>query len=274
VTFNLTTILDAAIGPHSISFQFKDGDITYLIINRTINIGYSFDYSSFIYDNSIVNGESGFVSMILTNFLPNSTQIFNVSFYQDDFVIYQEEILLFKKEIKPMYFILNYTFSSDDLLNITMAISKGETKFYTRQFFVEIIPKFEILSVSFPEIVEQGVTAQFILTIRNNQDNSESFTLYVNGEKVATNLNGLGPGINRIVYEVLPSINPYDFGKKYYIFELQDSSNNPITKYYYEIQLELSVFNLIVFYILPILIPICIALIYKNKEIKHKLLRR
>ncbi|GAH47869.1 unnamed protein product, partial [marine sediment metagenome] len=35
-----------------------------------------------------------------------------------------------------------------------------------------------------------------------------------------------------------------------------------------------SSFNLIVFYILPVLIPICIVLIYKNKDIKQKLLRR
>lgn len=274
VTFNLTTILDATIGPHTISFKFKDGNTIYLIINKTITIGHSFDYSSFIYKSAIVNGESGFVSMIITNFLPNSSQIFNISYYQDDFVIYQEEIFLFEKEIKSMYFILNYALTEDDLVNITMTMSKGETKFYTRQFYVEIMPKYEILSVSFPEIVEQGVLAPFILTIRNNQENSEAVSLYVNGEQVTANLNSLGPGINRIVFEVVPSINPYDFGKKNYIFELRDSSNNPIARYYFQIQLELSAFNLIVFYIFPVLIPICIVLIYKNKEIKHKLLRR
>jgi len=274
VTFNLTTILDAAIGPHNISFKFKEGDITYLIINRSIIIGHSFDYSSFIYENSIVNGESAFVSMTLTNFLPNSTQTFNISYYQDDFVIFQEEILLYEKEIRTMFFVLNYSLTEEDLINVTMVMSKGETEFYTRQFYVEIIPKYEIISVSFPEIVEQGVAVQFILIIQNNQDTSEPFALFVNGNQVTTNLNGFGPGINRVVFEVTPSINPYDFGKKYYIFELRDSSNNPIARYYYEIQLELSSFNLIVFYILPVLIPICIVLIYKNKEIKHKLLRR
>ncbi|GAH55596.1 unnamed protein product, partial [marine sediment metagenome] len=172
------------------------------------------------------------------------------------------------------YFILNYSDTETHNINVTMKISKGETNFYIKQFNVEIMQKYEILSVSFPEIVEQGIAAQFILTIQNNQDKSESFTLYVNGEKVETNLNGFGPGINRIVFEVIPSINPYDFGKKSYIFELRDNSDNPIARYYYEVQLELSSFNLIVFYILPVLIPICIVLIYKNKEIKHKLLRR
>jgi len=50
--------------------------------------------------------------------------------------------------------------------------------------------------------------------------------------------------------------------------------NEPIVKYYFEVQMELSSFNLVLFYILPILIPIGIILIYKNKEIKNKMLRR
>ncbi len=274
VSFNLTTTLAAAIGPHTISFKFKEGNTTYLEIKRGIDIGHSFDYSNFIFENSIVNGESAFVSMTLTNFLPNSTQTFNISYYQDDTVIHKEEIFLLENEIKTAYFILNYSDMETHNINVTMKISKGETNFYIRQFNVEIIQKYEILSVSFPEKIEQGTAAQFTLIIQNNQDKSESFTLLVNGEKVETNLNGFGPGINRIVFEVIPSINPYDFGKKSYIFELRDSSNNPIARYYYKVQLELSSFNLIVFYILPVLIPICIVLIYKNKEIKHKLLRR
>ena len=274
VSFNLTTTLGAAIGPNTISFKFKEGNITYLEIIKVIDIGHSFDYSSFIYENSVVNGESASVSMILTNFLPNSTQTFNISYYQDDTVINKEEIFLLEKEIKTAYFILNYSETETHNINVTMKISKNETIFYTRQFNVEILPKYEILSASFPETVEQGTTAQFTLTIQNNQDISESFSLYVNGEEVKTNLKGLGSGINIIVFEVIPSINPYDFGKKSYTFELRDSSNNPIAKYYYEVQLELSSFNLIVFYILPVLIPICIVLIYKNKDIKQKLLRR
>ena len=274
VSFNLTTTLGAAIGPNTISFKFKEGNITYLEIIKVIDIGHSFDYSSFIYENSVVNGESASVSMILTNFLPNSTQTFNISYYQDDTVINKEEIFLLEKEIKTAHFILNYSETETHNINVTMKISKNETIFYTRQFNVEILPKYEILIASFPETVEQGTTAQFTLTIQNNQDISESFSLYVNGEEVKTNLNGLGSGINIIVFEVIPSINPYDFGKKSYTFELRDSSNNPIAKYYYEVQLELSSFNLIVFYILPVLIPICIVLIYKNKDIKQKLLRR
>ncbi|MHA1349966.1 MAG: hypothetical protein ACTSPZ_03895, partial [Promethearchaeota archaeon] len=274
VTFNLTTTLGAAIGPQTINFIFSAGNITYLEISKVIEIGHSFDYTNFIYQNTIVNGVSAFSSLTLINFLPNNTQTLNVSFYEDDTLILREEIHLNEKEIKTVYYDLDYTDTETHIVNVTMRISKGDTEFYSKQFNVEIIEKFEIISASFPETILQGGVAQFILIIQNNHDVSEPFILFVNGVQVATILNGLGPGINRIVAEVIPSVNPYDFGKKSYTFEIRDSLDEPIVKYHFEVQMEISSFNLVVFYVLPILIPICIILIYKNKEIKNKMLRR
>ncbi len=274
VTFNLTATLGATIGPHTISFIFTEGNITYLEISKIINIGNSFDYTNFIYQSTVVNGVSAFASLTLINFLPNSTQKLNVSFYEDSDLILREEIHLIENEIKTVYYELDYPDTETHIVNVTMKISKGDTEFYSKQFNVEIIAKFEIISASFPETILQGSAAQFILIIQNNLDISEPFTFYVNGISVDTNLNGLGPGTNRLVVEVIPSINPYDFGKKSYTFEIKDSLNEPIVKYYFEVQMELSSFNLVLFYILPILIPIGIILIYKNKEIKNKMLRR
>ncbi len=274
VSFNLTTTLGASIGPHTLSINFKYGNITYLEIVIIIDIGHSFDYTNLIYESYIVSGESAFVSMNLVNFLPNNTQTFNVSFFEDGSLILKEEAFLLKNEIKSVYYDLNIFDTETHLVNVTMEISKGSTVFYTKQFYVEIIQKFEIINVFFPEIISQGVAAQFIMIIQNNQDQSETFTLYMNGEPVESNIDGLGPGINRLVAEVTPSINPYDFGIISYTFELRDSSGEPVVQYYFEVKLELSPFNLVFFYIVPILIPIGVILLYKNKEIKHKLLRR
>ncbi len=274
VSFNLATTLGATIGSHTLSINFKNGTVTYLEIIIIIDIGNSFDYTNLIYESYIVSGESAFVSMNLINFLPDNTQTFNVSFFEDDSLILKEETLLFENEIKSVYYYLNLTDTETHLVNVTMEISKSSTIFYTKQFYVEIIHKFEILSVFFPEIISQGAVAQFFMIIQNNQEQSESFTLYMNGALVETDIDGLGPGINRIVAEVIPSINPYDFGIVSYTFELRDSSGETIVQYYFEVKLELSLFNLVFFYIVPILIPIGVILLYKNKEIKHRLLRR
>jgi len=274
VSFNLATTLGATIGPHTLSITFKNGTITYLEIIIIIDIGHSFDYTNLIYESYIVSGGSAFVSMSLVNFLPDNTQTFNVSFFEDDTLILKEETLLDKNEIKSVYYNLNLTDTETHLVNVTMEISRGSTVFYTKQFYVEIIEKFEILNVFFPEIISQGVAAQFIMMIQNNQEQSESFKLYMNGAPVETDIDGLGPGINRIVAEVIPSINPYDFGIVSYTFELRDSSGETVVQYYFEVRLELSPSNLFFFYIVPILIPIGVILLYKNKEIKHRLLRR
>ncbi|GAH77557.1 unnamed protein product, partial [marine sediment metagenome] len=172
VSFNLATTLGATIGNHTLSINFKNGTITYLEIIIIIEIGNSFDYTNLIYERFIVSGESAFVSMNLINFLPDNTQTFNVSFFEDDSLILKEETLLIEKEIKNVYYNLNLTDTETHLVNITMEISKGSTVFYTKQFYVEIIQKFEILSVFFPEIISQGAAAQFIMMIQNNQEQS------------------------------------------------------------------------------------------------------
>ncbi|MFW9938202.1 MAG: hypothetical protein ACFFD5_11175 [Candidatus Thorarchaeota archaeon] len=275
VSFNLTTELDPEVGLHSLNFTFKDGDILYLEIIKQIEIGYSFDYSNFFYKNRIVSGDKLPITMNIINFLPNSTQSLNISFTGDYIQDLQEELVLSESEIRTLNYKLNVSENIiDEDIEIEMKISKETTTYYSKTFHVEILPKFEIISASFPLIISQGQGAYFIMFIRNNQEFTESFSIYVNGVQKAANINGLAPGENRIELKVTPTINPYDFQSKTYTFELKDSSGETIVLKYFEVSIKLSTFNLIMFYIVPIIIPIGIVLFYKNKELKHRLLRR
>jgi hypothetical protein len=275
ISFNLTARLGASIGSHKISFKFELSNILYLEVIKVVNIGHSFDYSDFIYENKVVKGQSVHVSFNMINFLPNNTQSMNVTFRGQYILNIKEEISLLKNQISLVYY--NLLVSEDiiaDSITIDMDISKGDTIYYTKLIEIEIIPSYEIVSVFFPRVVTQGNIALFTLIIKNNKEISESFSLYVNGEKWNTNINGLAPGENRIVTEVIPTIIPYDFISKTFTFELRDSLGETIVQYYFEVSIELSPTNLILFYVLPILIPIGIILFYKNKELQHKLLRR
>ena len=64
------------------------------------------------------------------------------------------------------------------------------------------------------------------------------------------------PGENRIEYKILPTWNPYEFGIKSYHIEIEDDSDNVIVEDYIEYKIELSAFNLIFFYVIPIAVPI------------------
>jgi len=275
VSFNLTAELDAVVGPHTLTFTFKSGNIIYLEIVKIIEIGYSFDYANLLYQSKIVIGNNAYVTMNIINFLPNSTQSLNVSFSGSDIQDTREEFILSESETRTISYELVV---SEDVINdtiqIEMTISKGATVFYTKLFTIEIAPRFEILSVSFPNVVSQGKFAYFIMIILNNQENSEQFTIYVNGQAKSADIDGLAPGENRIVVKVLPTINPYDFQSKTFTFILKDSLGEILAQNYFEVNVELSAFNLIMFYLLPIIIPVGIILYYKNKEIKHRMLRR
>ncbi|MFX0179854.1 MAG: hypothetical protein ACFE78_06670 [Candidatus Hodarchaeota archaeon] len=276
ISFSLIAVLEADLGDHNLTFQFKKNEILYLEIIRIIDIGHSFDYADFYYESRVTSGGIIDISLKLLNFLPNSSQYLNITFSGEDLAQeIVEEITLLKSETKTVYYSIELVDNiTSDTTEIEMNIKKGNTVFYTKSFSIKIIKKFELLSVTFPNVVPQGDYAYFIMVIQNNQKISEMFSLYVNEERVETNINGLGPGKNTIIAKVLPTINPYDFQTKSYAFVLRDSSNDIIAQFYFEVKVELTTFNFVVFYLLPILIPIAIVLFYKNKEIKHKLLRR
>lgn len=278
ISFNLTAKFGAIPGSSEIYFRIKKDAILYLEIKRVIEIGYSFDYSNFIYQNEVVKGENIDVSMNLKNFLPNATQALNVSFTGiikntiEDFV---SEETLSENEIKMVRYSLKTSNSiTNETIRIKLRILINTTEYYSSIFSVNILQKFEIISASFPSNVPQGEEAYLIIIIRNNQEIPEPFSLYINGLKFKSNLDVLNTGENTIATQIIPTINPYEFGVKTYKVELKDSEDIEIASFYFEVNLELSTLNLILFYVLPIIIPIGIVLFYKNKYIKHKKLRR
>jgi hypothetical protein len=135
-----------------------------------------------------------------------------------------------------------------------MNIIQNTTIYYTEELTIEIIQRFEIVSVSFPKTISQGVPAYFIAVIKNNLDDSEMFSLYINGKIVQSNINELIPGENRIEKKIIPTSNPYEFGTKIYRITLKDSENEEIARFYFKI--------------------IGIVIYFLNKQIKHKKLRR
>lgn len=275
VSFNLTIKDDAAPGIRNLSFKFKNGSILYLEVVKEIEIVNALSYSNLIYRNKIVAGNQIQISMNLINFYPNANQSFNVSFsgsYINDIKLLA---FLDKNQIKTAFYnVFSAFFIPEDTIEIEMSISVGETIFYTEILTVEIIPKFEIISMEFSEDVIQGVNPHIIIIIQNNLDSSEEFTLIIDDEKVSTDLDELSPGENRIEYTIERFYNPYEFGTKTVVIEIEDASEDIIVKKQFEYEVGISAINLIFFYLFPILIPIAVILFYKNKDIKNKLLRR
>ncbi|MFX1389572.1 MAG: hypothetical protein ACFE9Z_05850 [Promethearchaeota archaeon] len=278
IDFNLTAKFGATPGISEIYFRIQKDSVLYLEIRKIIEIGYSFDYENLIYQSEVVKGENVLVAMNLRNFLPNASQILNVSFAGtkentiEDF--FSEEVLS-ENEIKEVTYYLKTSDSIiNDTIRIKMSILINTTEYYSLTFTVVVMQKFEILSATFPDTIPQGAEAHLIIIIQNNQEASEAFNLYINGIQYQTNINELNTGENTIIAKIVPSINPYEFGIKKYRVVIKDSQNIDIALFYFEVNLELSTLNLILFYIVPLIIPIAIVLYYKNKLIKHKKLRR
>ncbi len=278
IYFNLTAKVGAIPGSSEIFFKIKKGNVLYLNVRKVIEIGYSFDYENLVYESRVVSGDNIYVSFDLINFLPNATQSLNVSFSGTKPGViepYIKEETLLENEIKTVSFFLKTLENvKNDTFEIEMNILQNVTVYYSEILTIELIPKFEIISVSFPNAISQGASAYLIILVQYNKESPENFSLYINSKPVETNIDEFVYGENRLVKKITPTINPYEFGTKIYKVELKDSSEGVIAQFYFEVDLELSIFNLIIFYLLPSIIPIGIILYFVNKEIKHKKLTR
>ncbi|MFX1376607.1 MAG: hypothetical protein ACFFA0_12425 [Promethearchaeota archaeon] len=278
INFNLTAKPGAVPGNSEIIFRITKGNILYLEVKKKIKIGYSFDYEHLMYQSKVVSGENILISLDLINFLPNATQSLNISFVgktENTIEPFIQEETLDVEEIRSVsYNIRTFKNIKYGTFKIEMNVIQKDTVYYTEELTIEILPKFEIVSISFPEKISQGTPAYMIIIINNNLENSEDFYLYLNEKIVQPNINELIPGENRIVKKITVSDNPYEFGTKTYKVVLEDSENEEIARFYFKVNISLSTFNLVVFYLIPCIVPIGIILYFLNKQIKHKKLQR
>lgn len=275
VPFNITALIDAPTGITELKFTIKHENITYIGMYYYFLLENALEYNNLIYNSRVISGDDLEISLNLINKLPNDIQDMNVTFTGDYIQTSVNAEFLDALQTKSV----TYTIDVDDdiydtTISISLSISKGSTDFYTDTLSITLIQKFELISISCPEMATQGGIAHLIIIVQNNRYTSEGFTLYINQEEVETDLLKFGPGENRLIEEIPVTINPYAFGKETYYIVLKDANGNIILQQYYEIQIELSVFNLIVFYMIPIIVPVGILIYYKNKDLKNKLLRR
>ncbi|MBN1800308.1 MAG: AGE family epimerase/isomerase [Candidatus Lokiarchaeota archaeon] len=275
ISFNLTTNDNAALGDDDLIFQFKKGSVLYFEKLVPITIGDSFKYSPLIYSMKVVNGESLYIAFNLINYLPKDPQSINLSFSGNSIDPFLEEITLTALESKPINVQLNVT--GADTEYIVMNLSKNDVVYYTETLEIKIVPLIEIVSWSAPSSTPQWEHSRIILRLVYNGNNPERYSLSLIDQNtdqgvVITKL--LTKGENKIEASMVSTLNPYEYGVKSYRFELKDSEGNIITSNFFEVTIELSMTALFLCYILPISIPIALILIYKNKELKNKLLRR
>ncbi|MFX1339029.1 MAG: hypothetical protein ACFFDK_10500 [Promethearchaeota archaeon] len=273
---NVSALNSAVKGLRPLIISFKDGAILYLEEIGNIFISDALTYSNLLYDKEVAQGNSIQVSLQLINYLPHNNQSLNITF-TSEYVIGQKifSYTLYESEVRTILTSVSVSGNIDvDSFEITMKILKGNTVIKSEILTINVISKLEIVSINYPEKVTQGVPAKLILIIKNNQESPQEFTLIINDNKIKTNIEELVSGENRIEVEVLPTINPYEIGNKKFYIELEDENDDVIVEDYFESEIQLSAINLLLFYILPIAIPIGVILHYKNKEIKIKLLRR
>ncbi len=278
VELNITVLNDATTGKVDLYFKFENGTTLYSKESIEIEIRYALSYSNLIYSNEVVPGDVVRVFIELINFLPNESQELNLTFSSSSLISGgppADKITLTENQRITKYYEL---FTTIDIkvnsITIDMSISKGNAVYHSEQLTVKIVHSLEIISIEFPEEVPHWVSPTLILYIQNNHRYEIEFDLFINEEKFEIDKEVLIPGENRIELNLPLSWNPYDIGRKTCKIEIEDDSDDVIVKDSFEYKLKITAIDLIFFYIMPIAFPVGIILYYKNKLIKHKLLKR
>ncbi len=195
-----------------------------------------------------------------------------------------EEITLDPDQALALIYNLNISTTKNNA-SIEMQLSRGSIIYYNETLDIDIIPDaLEIVRTTYPSLVTQWDFIHMIMIVDNNRKQEESYTLTIVEQNpqfgvIPANVvieSELSPGRNRIEAYIFSTLNPYEFGVKTYYFELKDSKGEIIDSGIgiFQVSIELSIAALFFCYIIPISLPIIGILIYKNKELKNKLLRR
>jgi len=272
-TINITANPEAEIGLRTVNFYVKNGSKEYLTFSISILIKQSVNVLLFSYKSEILQNESIPISITLKNYLSNNSQSVKIRFFGDDFqdVIYDVQIETSATKVSTFDIMLFENLNKNST-KLFVNVTKGLRSIYYKEFDISIIQPIEIESATFTSAVYQGQMAFLIIKITNNRNVPINFTLYINNLPYPTNINQIGYGENEIISVITPTINPYDFQTKEYKITLKDSSGNVFFIQTFETAITLSVLNLIIFYIAPIAVPIVIFVLYKNKEVKSRIL--
>ena len=277
VGLNMTVFNEAHTGFIDLYFAFINGTTMYLNDSIQIEIDSALSYANLIYSKTVVPGDYVLVFVELINFLPNESQEFNLTFsssYITTSDVYYKIKLDENEKTTMQYMLGTKTNIKEDSITIIMRILKGGIEYHNATLTVKIVPRFEIIRIEFPEDVPHWVTPTLVIIIQNNLRNAEDFSLLINEDEMEIDKETLIPGENKLLVTLPFSWNPYDIGKKTCKVEIEDSTEDVVIKDYFEYELEVTAIDLIFFYVIPIAIPIGIILYFKNKDIKHKLLKR
>ncbi len=275
IEVNITAKSDAPSTNHTATIIFSRGINTFLTMEGNFSTTSALELKTLLFNSQSVQGGTVQFSLSLKNNLPDDAQLINITFSGDLINTLEDQITFQPNELKSLTYsvLLNSSIETDNI-TINLNILKGANVIISEEIRVEILPDLSIVEVSFPERVSQGSLATLILVLQNNKAEIQNISLYVNGLRVDLGSGSLKPGLNRIEYSVIPTINPYDFAPKTYNFEVKSERDITLSIYQFTVQPEITASNILFFYVTPLAIPVAVILYYKSKELIQKRLTR
>ncbi|MHA1727461.1 MAG: hypothetical protein ACTSWY_01860 [Promethearchaeota archaeon] len=274
IIINASVKENAGIGEQQIKITIYYDSITLLDVNYSIEIVSSFEVGVLRYGR-IIDLNAVELSMPLTNLSRIPTGQVNISVYGTYFEDSNIDINTLINDIpfqetEYLEFSLNPTSDAQfGILIFTLNFSRNGEVFYSEMFSVESVPEIEILKISESTTILQGQAPTISVKLVNYNLSSQTVIIKSNGVISSELTVQNGESLKKITIDA-PLINPYDVTQKIYMIEILDENGNNLAAKTVYVNLTPSLSNVFYFYVIPIIIPVVLIVLFKHKELEFE----
>lgn len=269
---NLSSVINIPVGTQEFTIKLLNNSLVIASATFSITVLNAIEINFVLFNNYLIDRNPYSLSITMTNHLLTldiSTLHLEVS---GDFInTINEDLSTIQATKSKLYSVICQPLSliPFGVLDFTVNVSRDGVSIYYNTFQIESVPTIKCNNILGDPVILQGNRPSVTFDLTNYNLTSQSISIKSNGKTVWV---GAIPYGNSLIKVDIGSMfwNPYSIDIKTYTIEIIDSNGAIITSYILNVKPVISVTNLFFFYVLPVVVPIAILLIYKHKEIEYE----
>ncbi|MHA1338501.1 MAG: hypothetical protein ACTSRZ_01270 [Promethearchaeota archaeon] len=268
---NITVNDFASPGIKNITLSLFNNSL--LLYNTTLEIEISFaiEVESVFYNPYILDNNPSSIEIKITN---NRKQLSETQLQVETSGIYFESSIQLLSQINASETKI-YTVSLIPKENaiygtteFNINLSRAGVTVFSYNFTITLKPSLIVNKISASTTVIHGQKPMLGIEIQNYNSTPQQITVKVNGKEQWSGK--VYYGKNNFAIELdAPYLNPYDIKSKIYSIEIY-KEGQLIAQDTFSISQQLSISNLVVFYIIPVVVPISLMLYFKHKQLEFE----
>lgn len=269
---NLSSVINIPVGSQDFTIKLYNNSLVIASATFNINVLNAIEINFVLFNQYVIDRNPYSLSITMTNHLLTlDISTLHLDVTGDYINSISEDLSTIQATKSKSYSVICEPLSITPfgLLDFSVNISRDGISIYYETFQVEFVPTIKCNNIIGDLTIFQGNKPSVTFDLTNYNLTSQSISIKSNGKTVWT---GSIPYGNSLIKADIDSMfwNPYSIDVKSYKIEIIDSNGVIITSYIMDVKPIISATNLFFFYVVPVVIPLGILIVYKHKEIEYE----